>query len=88
MRSGQGESRACVVKGCRCPCCRGVTCLASNRELSGHVTGIFRGLIDRLMARVALKRSIPEDAVLVARDAGNGSVASRQGKSSTGVIEA
>lgn len=77
-----------MVEGCRRPGCCGVASLTGHRQLCGNVVGALCGLIGRLMAREALERSIPEDTVLVTRNAGDGPVAPRQRKHGSCMIEA
>ncbi len=88
VRPCQRESCRRVVKRRGCPGCCGVARLTGHRELCGSMVGILGRLVDRLMARIALQRCIPEDTVLMTRDAGNGPVTSRQRKCGPCVIEA
>jgi hypothetical protein len=76
MRPCKRERRIRVVERSGRPGCRGVAGLTRHGKLSSNVIRVFRGLIDSLMARIALKGSMREDTVLVTRDAGDGPVAS------------
>jgi len=59
MRPGQRERRSAVIEGSRCPArIRGMAVLTIGRVIVGHVIGVVRALVIRLMTGITGRRSV------------------------------
>ena len=87
LRVSVGHREPCMVECCAAPCRRRVARLAGGRESGRDVIRIGRGLVNRLVAAVAIRRQARVVVIYVATAAGNRRVRAGQSEACAAVIE-